>query len=126
LPSVAERILIIKKELPLEGEFTMALIEAGFSLACVPDYTEALFSLDVLKPDMIILNHTSEDSMEMCRQLHAAFDTPIVLLGEDSDPNTWQRAVQAGADFYLTKPLKYGETIARVKALLRRYKDKGR
>ncbi|GAH75121.1 unnamed protein product, partial [marine sediment metagenome] len=41
---------------------------------------------------------------------------------KDSGGEAWMRAVEAGADFYLKKPFSYRELVARVKAILRRYR----
>jgi two-component system OmpR family response regulator len=118
---MTERILIIETEPSLRETLISTLTRAGFSIACVPDYPEALLWLDMSKPDMIILNYTSENSLEICRQLHTAFHIPIILLGKDSSGEAWVEAVQAGADFYFTKPVNHQEIISRVKTILRRY-----
>jgi len=44
------------------------------------------------------------------------------VLGEDSSDEVWERVMEAEADLYLVKPLRYRELVARVKAILRRYK----
>jgi two-component system OmpR family response regulator len=97
---LTERILIIETEPSLREALTSTLTRAGFSVAHIARYLEALLWLDVFKPDMIILNLTSENSLEMCRQLHTAFHIPIILFGKDSSGVAWMKAVQAGADFY--------------------------
>ncbi len=56
--------------------------------------------------------------------LHQTFGIPIILLDKDLGGETWVRAVQAGADFYLRMPFSYLELAARAKAILCRH-DKG-
>jgi len=108
----------------LRGELTSALAEAAFKVANIPDYFETLWKLSEFKPDLII---TAEelpllDGWEACYQLHRTFGIPVILLGKDSSDEAWVRAVQAGADFYLRMPFSCLELVARVKAILRRYK----
>jgi len=117
-------ILIIEGESALRKELTSALTNAGFVVADVADYPEALAKLDEFKPDMAIVNEVlpGGDGKYACSQLHNAFSIPVILMGKDSSGEAWMRAVQAGADFYFTKPSHYRELVARVKAILRRYK----
>jgi DNA-binding response OmpR family regulator len=44
------------------------------------------------------------------------------LLGEDSSDEVWGRVMEVEADLYLVKPLRYRGLVARIKAILRRYK----
>ena len=117
-------ILIIEGEPALRRELTSALTEAGFTVADAPDYPEALLKLDEFKPHIVILDEVlpSGDSMEICYQLHSTFDIPIILLGEDSGDEVWEKVAEARVDLYLKKPFSYLELAARVKAILRRYK----
>ena len=119
-----DRILIIMDEPSLNKELASALAGAGFSVACVPDYPEALLKLDELKPDLVILDEVlpGRDGIEACSELYGIFGIPIILLGENPDAEIWKRAVEAGADFYLRKPFSHIVLVARVKAILRRCK----
>jgi len=54
--------------------------------------------------------------------LRSTFGVPVVLLGEDSSDEMWERVMEAEVDLYLVKPFSYRELVARVKAILRRYK----
>jgi len=121
-----DRILIIDDEPSLSKELVSALTRAGFSVAHVPNYLEALLKLDEFKPDIIIMDEVlpSRDGIGACAQLRSNFGIPIILLGKDSTGKQWAKAVEAGADFYLKKPFGYRELVARVKAILRRYQDK--
>ena len=60
--------------------------------------------------------------MEACYQIYNTFGIPVILLGEDSSDEMWGRVMEAEADLYLVKPFGYQELVARVKAILRRYK----
>jgi len=118
-------ILIIEGELNLRRELTSVLTKAGFDIADVPDYPEALAKLDEFSPDIAIVDEVlpSGDGKQACSQLHNTFSIPVILMGKDSSGEAWMAAVQAGADFYFTKPSQHRELVARVKAILRRYKD---
>jgi len=125
---VTDSILIIEGEPNLRGELASALTEVGFTVVDVRDYPEALLKLDEFKPNMVIVDEVlpGGDGMEVCYQLHSTFGIPIVLLGEDSSDEMWERVMEAEADLYLIKPFSYRELAARVKAILRRYKAKGK
>jgi len=117
------RILIIEDEPSLSKELTSALDEADFSIAAVPDFPDAMRKLADFKPDMIIMDAVlpSGDGMDTCRQLRNTLGVPVVLIGsEDSSAELWERVMEAEADLYLVKPLRYWELVARVKAILRR------
>jgi two-component system alkaline phosphatase synthesis response regulator PhoP len=77
----------------------------------------ALIILDIMLPEM--------DGLEVCRELRSdpkTVSTPIIMLtakGEETDKIV---GLELGADDYITKPFSPKELVARVKALLRRYK----
>ena len=121
---MTNRILIIAGEPISRRQMTSALTVAGFAVVDVPDYPEALLRLNEFKPDMVIMNAVlpSRDGMEACYQLNSTFGIPVVLLGEDSSDEMWKRVMEANADLYLVKPFSYPLLVARVKAILRRYK----
>ncbi len=75
---------------------------------------------------MFILNESlpDRDGIEVCSQMRNIFDAPIILLGKDFTGKQLARAVEAGADLYLRMPFSDRFLIARVNALLRRYKAK--
>jgi len=121
-----DRILVIGESNSLHNNLVQGLAHSGFSVALVPGFARALLSLQVFNPDMIILNHVSDESLETCHQLHNAFYIPVILLGDDYSPDIWRRAlIVAEADFYVRKPFDMEELVAGMKAILRRYKGHG-
>jgi DNA-binding response OmpR family regulator len=98
-----------------------ALSEEGFTVATFPDHFEALSRLSELRPDLIILGEgLAENSFKACRQLRQAVDIPIIMLGTTPRSRGWVKAINAGADLYLAKPVSQAELVARIKAILRR------
>lgn len=118
-------ILVIEGNPNLRAKLTSALVKAGFEVIDVADYPEALAILDEFSPDMAIVDEVLPrgDGKYACSQLHNAFSIPVILLGKDCSGEAWMRAVQAGADFYFTKPSQHRELVARVKAILRQHRE---
>jgi len=107
----------------LRRKLASALTQAGFNVDDVANFPEALLKLD-FNPHMAIVDEVlpGGDGFEACSQLHGAFGIPVILLGSDSGGEVWTKVVEAGADFYFRKPFSYLELVARVRAILCRYK----
>ena len=73
-------------------------------------------------PDLLILDLglPDGDGIELVRALRGWASTPVLILSARSDEANKVRALDAGADDYLTKPFGVPEMLARVRALLRR------
>lgn len=82
----------------------------GISLAI--ETNPELVILDLTLPDM--------DGMEVCRELRTWMTSPILILSVRGNESDKIRALDLGADDYLTKPFSAGELLARMRALLRR------
>jgi two-component system, OmpR family, KDP operon response regulator KdpE len=100
----------------------VTLTKAGYRVGTATTAEETLTAAALTPPDLIILDLMlpDADGADVCRQLRDWLTAPILLisaLGEEKDKI---RALDAGADDYLTKPFGIGELLARVRALLRR------
>jgi two-component system response regulator MprA len=74
------------------------------------------------RPDLVVLDLMMPgiDGLEVCRQLRADTNLPILMLTARSGTADRVRGLDTGADDYLVKPFAYAELLARVRALLRR------
>jgi len=117
------KILVIEDEKLLADSIKSMLERKGFQVECVYDgeagkeYAELgiydLLILDVMMPKM--------DGFEVARQVRMArCNTPILMLTARSDVQDRIAGLNAGADYYLTKPFDSGELLASINALLRR------
>lgn len=117
------KILIIEDEKLLADSLKALLEKKGFDVECVYDgesgaeYAETgvydLLILDVMMPKM--------DGFEVARSVRAKrYGTPILMLTARSGLEDRIRGLNAGADYYLTKPFDTRELLACVNALLRR------
>ena len=117
------KILIIEDEKLLADSIRMLLERKGFEVECVYDgksgeqYAELgvydLLILDVMMPEM--------DGYQVAREVRAKrCATPILMLTAKSDLEDRITGLNAGADYYLTKPFDTRELLACINALLRR------
>ena len=117
------KILVIEDEKMLADSIKAMLQHNGFQVECVYDgeagkeYAQLgiydLLILDVMMPKM--------DGLEVARQVRRArCNTPILMLTARSDVQDRIAGLNAGADYYLTKPFDFGELLASINALLRR------
>lgn len=115
--------MVVDDEPAVRSAVQRALKLESYQVELASDGAEALRSLAVASPDLVILDvlMPNVDGLEVCRRLRAAGDpTPILMLtARDSVANRVE-GLDAGADDYLVKPFALDELLARVRALLRR------
>jgi two-component system, OmpR family, KDP operon response regulator KdpE len=120
--SSAPQVLVCDDEPHIVRALKVVLREAGFE--AVPAYTagEALDVASLRPPDAAIIDLVlpDEDGIEVCRRLREWSGMPIILLSAVGDEDQKVRALEAGADDYVTKPFGSRELVARLQAVLRR------
>jgi two-component system KDP operon response regulator KdpE len=82
----------------------------------------ALETFAALRPDAVLLDLAMPgmEGLEVCRRVRASSQVPILILSARADEQHKIRALDAGADDYITKPFSTGELLARLRAALRR------
>jgi two-component system, OmpR family, KDP operon response regulator KdpE len=117
-----ERILICDDELQIVRALKVVLRDAGFEVVATANGEEALDAAAVRPPAAAIVDLILPDidGVEVCRRLREWSDMPIIVLSAVGEEEQKIRALEAGADDYVTKPFGPGELIARLHAALRR------
>ena len=95
----------------------------GYQVEGIATGKEALSRLSAAGPDLVVLDLMLPDidGFEVCRQIRAKSNVPILMLTARKDDVDKIVGLELGADDYLTKPFNPRERVARVKAILRRY-----
>jgi two-component system KDP operon response regulator KdpE len=120
--SAARRILVCDDEPQILRALKVVLREAGFEAIPAETGEEALDRAAVRPPDAAIVDLVLPDidGIEVCRRLREWSDMPILVLSAVGEEEEKVRALEAGADDYVTKPFGARELVARVQAALRR------
>jgi DNA-binding response OmpR family regulator len=119
-----ERILVVDDERNIVELAQMYLEQAGYSVQSASDGQEALTRARHMRPALVILDLMLPglDGWEVCRRLRAESNVPIIMLTARGDDVDRIVGLELGADDYVTKPFNPRELVARVGAVLRRYR----
>ncbi|MBV9213269.1 MAG: response regulator transcription factor [Actinobacteria bacterium] len=117
-----ERVLVCDDELQIVRALKVVLRDAGFEVTATATAMEALDAAAVHPPQAAIIDLMlpDGDGVEVCRRLREWSDMPILVLSALGDEDQKVRALNAGADDYVTKPFGPAELLARLGAALRR------
>ena len=117
-------ILLVDDDPHLRELSRIFLQQEGFDIAEASDGVEALLAFERGKVDLVILDimMPQMDGWELCRQLRRYYDVPVLMLTAKGDTSQKLKGFQVGTDDYLVKPFEPLELVARVKALLKRYR----
>lgn len=114
--------MIVEDERQIRRFMRSALESEGCRVLESDSGEQALLDAATHKPDLVLLDLglPDLDGVEFIRDLRTWSTAPIIIVSARSDEHEKIRALDAGADDYLTKPFGVGELLARVRAQLRR------
>ena len=121
------RLLVVEDDPQVRAMLTRALRYEGFEVAAASDGAEAMAALRSSRPDLLLLDLLlpDADGVELCGRLRDEGDiVPILMLTARDTVSDRVAGFEAGADDYLVKPFSTAELVARVRALLRRARDR--
>jgi two-component system KDP operon response regulator KdpE len=115
-------VLVCDDEPQILRALKVILREAGFEAIGAESAREALDTAAVRRPDAAIVDLVlpDGDGVEVCAQLRSWSEMPIIVLSAGGEEAQKVRALEAGADDYVTKPFGPRELVARLRAALRR------
>jgi two-component system KDP operon response regulator KdpE len=119
---MSQRVLVVDDETQILRALRVILRDAGFEALPASDGEEALDVAAVHNPDAAIVDLVLPDidGVEVCRRLREWSEIPLIVLSAVGDEDAKVKALQAGADDYVTKPFGPRELVARLEAVLRR------
>jgi two-component system KDP operon response regulator KdpE len=121
------RVLVVDDEPETIKYVSTNLRVRGYDVLTAQDGLTALKEFDQSIVDLVILDimMPGPDGFEVCQAIRRRSDVPIVMLSARGQERDIVRALDLGADDYLTKPFGVEEMLARVRAALRRTAQAG-
>ena len=119
---MGERVLLIEDDSRLAAMVSEYLGKAGFHVVHAETGARGLALHGREPADVVILDLMlpDGDGLDICRQMRARSDSPILMLTARGDPMDRVVGLEMGADDYLPKPFEPRELLARLRAILRR------
>jgi two-component system KDP operon response regulator KdpE len=119
-----KHILVVDDESQITRVLRTSLSSHGYDIRVANDGETALEIMKDWTPDLVItdLAMPNMDGLELCRRLRTTTRVPIIVLSVRGDERVKVKALDAGADDYVTKPFGMEELLARVRANLRRHR----
>jgi two-component system KDP operon response regulator KdpE len=116
------RVLVCDDEPQILRALRVILRDAGFEVVTAQSAQEALDAAALRAPDAAIVDLILPDGngIDVCRSIREWSEMPILVLSAVGEEAEKIKALDAGADDYVTKPFAPGELIARLNAALRR------
>ena len=117
-----KKILVVDDEGQITRVLRRGLESAGYQVRIANDGRSGLETFRAWAPDLLItdLSMPGFDELELCSRIRQLSEVPILVLSVNEDEPTKVKALDFGADDFVTKPFGMAELNARVRALLRR------
>lgn len=118
------KLLVVDDDPHIRELVKLFLTREGFEIIEASDGLEALRQLELEQVNMVILDvmMPNMDGWALCKELRNTTELPVLMLTAKGETTQKLKGFELGADDYLVKPFEPLELIARVKALLKRYR----
>lgn len=120
------KIMVVDDDENIAELISLYLDKEGYETKKYFSGVEALKEFNAFTPDLIILDIMlpEVDGYEVCTEIRKKSAAPIIMLTAKGETFDKVLGLELGADDYMVKPFEPKELLARVKAVLRRYKSK--
>jgi two-component system KDP operon response regulator KdpE len=116
------RILVVDDEAPIRRWLKVNLETRGYAVDTAETGEQAITAFENQRPDLLILDllMPGMGGIDVVQKLRAVSTLPIIVLSAIGEEAQKVRALEIGADDYMTKPFGMEELFARIRSLLRR------
>ena len=122
------KILVIDDDANISSLLKMYFENEGYDVKLACDGVEGLSYFKMFEPDLVLLDimMPRKDGWQVCREIREISAKPIIMITAKSEVFDKVLGLELGADDFVVKPFDMKELSARVKAVLRRYKNNTR
>lgn len=115
-------ILVVDDESQIRRLLQLTLEKGGYRVVHAENGEEGTLRVFTGRPDLVLLDLglPDKDGMEVLRDIRRNKDVPVIVLSVRESESDIIRALDGGADDYMTKPFRTGELLARIRACLRK------
>jgi DNA-binding response OmpR family regulator len=119
-----QKILIVDDDNNIAELISLYMTKECYETMIVNDGESVMPLMDSFEPNLILLDLMLPgiDGYQVCREVRSKYTTPIIMLSAKGEIFDKVLGLELGADDYIEKPFDSKELVARVKAVLRRYK----
>jgi two-component system, OmpR family, KDP operon response regulator KdpE len=116
------RVLVVDDEPQIRRSLRVALRANGYEVEEAATGVAALEQAATRPPELVILDLSLPDldGVEVCRRLREWTQLPVIILSANGEDEAKVRALDEGADDYVTKPFSVTELLARMRVAVRR------
>ena len=120
-----QRILVVDDDQDMLRLLNRTLEMEGFDTIIVADGDAALNMMDVIEPDLVVLDTMTgdHDSFQILDHMREHSSVPIIMLTTSYEVESLRKALSHGADDFIRKPFGMRLFLARIRAKLRRYRQ---
>ncbi|WP_405585727.1 two-component system response regulator CseB [Streptomyces sp. NBC_01190] len=117
-------VLFVEDDDVIREATTLALERDGFQVTAAPDGLTGLDAFRADRPDLALLDVMVPglDGVSLCRRIRDESTVPVIMLSARADSIDVVLGLEAGADDYVTKPFDTAVLVARIRAVLRRFR----
>ena len=122
--AVKQKIMIVDDDVNIAELIGLYLTKECFATKIYNDRESAIADFNNFAPHLVLLDLMLPgiDGYQVCREIRSTSSTPIIMLSAKGEVFDKVLGLELGADDYMEKPFDTKELVARVKAVLRRYK----
>src|SRR5579883_1614139 len=114
-------ILVVDDDIGIQRALQRSLSAYGYQVSTVSTGEEALEEIARKRPDLVLLDLglPGMSGLDVCEKIRAGSNLPIIVLSIKNAEQDKVRALDLGADDYVSKPFGINEVLARVRVALR-------